>query len=230
MVIKTTTNLFEVLDQFDPINPLQLNALESLVRDYPYFHLVQPYLLKAIQQQKHEEFDKMLSQVAISTFDRSLIYSFLENDESSFNKKSEKTVLPIEEDISFEIKESEIKEVILPTTMRFSEWAHFLQTQKQEDKNKKMDEKFQLIDAFLAKEPGRFLPDIDEKNKEDLSELSWASSDELMTETLAKVFVKQKKYDKALQAYQILRLKYPEKNSFFADQIKTIKRLEKKKD
>ena len=57
MVIKTTTNLFEVLDQFDPINPLQLKALESLVRDYPYFHLVQPYLLKAIQQQKHEEFD-----------------------------------------------------------------------------------------------------------------------------------------------------------------------------
>jgi hypothetical protein len=51
-----------------------------------------------------------------------------------------------------------------------------------------------------------------------------------MTETLAKVFIKQKKYDKALQAYQILRLKYPEKNSFFADQIKTIKRLEKKKD
>ncbi|MGA1150123.1 MAG: hypothetical protein ACO3UL_03450, partial [Flavobacteriaceae bacterium] len=82
MVIKTTTNLFEVLDQFDPINPLQLNALESLVRVYPYFHLVQPYLLKAIQQQKHEKFDKMLSQVAISTFDRSLIYSFLENDES----------------------------------------------------------------------------------------------------------------------------------------------------
>ena len=60
--------------------------------------------------------------------------------------------------------------------------------------------------------------------------LAKVSTDELMTETLAKVFIKQKKYDKALQAYQILRLKYPEKNSFFADQIKTIKRLEKKKD
>jgi hypothetical protein len=46
-----------------------------------------------------------------------------------------------------------------------------------------------------------------------------------MTETLAKVFVKQKKFENALQAYQILSLKYPEKNSFFADQIKEIKRL-----
>ena len=51
-----------------------------------------------------------------------------------------------------------------------------------------------------------------------------------MTETLAKVFVKQQKYTKALQAYQILGLKYPEKNSFFVDQIKEIKRLQKLKD
>ena len=51
-----------------------------------------------------------------------------------------------------------------------------------------------------------------------------------MTETLAKLFVQQQKYDEALKAYGILRLKYPEKNSFFADQIKAIKRLKKQKD
>ena len=51
-----------------------------------------------------------------------------------------------------------------------------------------------------------------------------------MTETLAKVFVKQKKYVEALEAYSILGLKYPEKNSFFADQIKKIKKLHKNKD
>ena len=52
-----------------------------------------------------------------------------------------------------------------------------------------------------------------------------ASTDELMTETLAKVFVKQKKFINAIQAYQVLNLKYPKKNSFFADQIKKIKKL-----
>ena len=46
-----------------------------------------------------------------------------------------------------------------------------------------------------------------------------------MTETLAKVLMKQKKYNKALEAYQILGLKYPEKNSFFANQIKKIRKL-----
>ena len=47
-----------------------------------------------------------------------------------------------------------------------------------------------------------------------------------MTETLAKIYLQQKKYKKALYAYQILSLKYPEKNGFFANQIKTIKQLQ----
>ena len=71
----------------------------------------------------------------------------------------------------------------------------------------------------------RIDPDRNFLNTEDLSEKSLVSQDELMTETLAKVLMKQKKYDKALEAYQILRLKYPEKNSFFANQIKKIQKL-----
>jgi virulence-associated protein VapD len=48
----------------------------------------------------------------------------------------------------------------------------------------------------------------------------------LMTETLAKVYLEQKKYQKAIQAYEILILKYPEKISFFADRISDIKILQ----
>ena len=51
-------------------------------------------------------------------------------------------------------------------------------------------------------------------------------SDELMTETLAKLLVKQKKYKKAISAYKILSLKYPEKNVFFAGQIQKLKKLQ----
>nr|WP_237717485.1 hypothetical protein [Myroides injenensis] len=47
-----------------------------------------------------------------------------------------------------------------------------------------------------------------------------------MTETLAKIYLEQRKYQKAIQAYEILILKYPEKSSFFADQILDIKALQ----
>ena len=51
------------------------------------------------------------------------------------------------------------------------------------------------------------------------------NSEELMTESLAKILLRQKKYKKAIKAYKILSLKYPEKNVFFAGQIQKIKKL-----
>ncbi|MDR6843988.1 tetratricopeptide repeat protein [Flavobacterium granuli] len=88
------------------------------------------------------------------------------------------------------------------------------------DESKK--KKAELIDKFIETSPKIppikpgvvFTPNLD-LNKEDNSYL--------MTETLAKVYLEQKKYQKAIQAYEILILKYPEKSSFFADRIKDIK-------
>jgi tetratricopeptide (TPR) repeat protein len=48
----------------------------------------------------------------------------------------------------------------------------------------------------------------------------------MMTETLAKIYQKQGKYDKALEIYNTLRLKFPEKNAYFAA---LIEKLEKEK-
>lgn len=47
-----------------------------------------------------------------------------------------------------------------------------------------------------------------------------------MTETLARIYLEQKKYQKAIQAYEILILKYPEKSSLFANRILDIKKLQ----
>ncbi len=48
--------------------------------------------------------------------------------------------------------------------------------------------------------------------------------EDYMTETLAKVYIKQEKYNEAMKAYKILSLKYPEKISLFANQIKHLKK------
>jgi tetratricopeptide (TPR) repeat protein len=90
-----------------------------------------------------------------------------------------------------------------------------------EDKKKKID----LIDKFIETNPK--IPQID-KNAviATVSEPKIGNHSYLMTETLAKVYLEQKKYDKAIQAYQILILKYPEKSSFFADRISDIKNLQ----
>ena len=45
------------------------------------------------------------------------------------------------------------------------------------------------------------------------------------TETLAKIYVKQHRYDKALEIIEKLNLKYPKKNIYFADQIRFLQKL-----
>lgn len=90
--------------------------------------------------------------------------------------------------------------------------------------------KSKLIDRFIQDRP-RIIPTetTGKTNKKDDSpNLTGAfpqSSESLMTETLAKVYLQQKNYKKAIQAYKILILKNPEKSGFFADQIRAIEKL-----
>ena len=94
---------------------------------------------------------------------------------------------------------------------------------------KRPPSKDSVIDTFLDSNQ-KIQPQRKERNEVDLSKESLATDQELMTETLAKVLVQQKKYVKAIKAYSILSLKYPEKNSFFAARIENIKQLQKSKD
>ena len=92
-------------------------------------------------------------------------------------------------------------------------------TQKTGDQNK-------LIDKFIAASP-RINPSLYDSYT-DIAMDSVQENESLMTETLAHVYVEQKKYEKAITAFTILSLKYPEKSSFFAHQIQAVKKLQEK--
>ncbi|WP_428223423.1 tetratricopeptide repeat protein [Flavobacterium sp.] len=93
-----------------------------------------------------------------------------------------------------------------------------------EEKAPLKDTKMDLIDKFIETNP-KIAP-----VKDNIPPPSYIAkkpdSPYLMTETLAKIYLEQKKYTKAIQAYEILILKYPEKSSLFADRILDIKELQ----
>ena len=102
------------------------------------------------------------------------------------------------------------------------------QEDKVSDKGLDKEEKFNLIDEFIANSP-KITPAPKNSPSRNLAKENQVSTDELMTETLAKVYLAQKNYKKAIQAYNILILKNPEKSGFFADQIRAIKKLQENK-
>jgi len=83
--------------------------------------------------------------------------------------------------------------------------------------------KFELIDNFIASNP-KIVPKKTPLNANFLKD-NEVPQESLMTATLARVYLEQKNYKKAIQAYKILILKNPEKSSFFADQIREIETL-----
>jgi len=89
-----------------------------------------------------------------------------------------------------------------------------------EEKKRKLD----LIDKFIENNP-KITP-IAKDAPISAVDVITEDTSHLMTETLARVYLEQKKYSKAIQAYEILILKYPEKSSFFANRISDIKILQ----
>ena len=93
-----------------------------------------------------------------------------------------------------------------------------------------------LIDSFLesnSKDVKTDMPQIEGFSKktegtsfEEEGEVAIRPLDKsYFTETLARIYVKQKRYDKALQIIKNLSLKYPEKNIYFADQLRFLEKL-----
>jgi hypothetical protein len=86
-----------------------------------------------------------------------------------------------------------------------------------------------LIDKFIMANP-RIEPSRDktEKPVEDISKQFVEEKEGFVTETLARIYVGQGYYSKAIDIYEKLSLKFPEKSSYFATQIEKVKDLIKK--
>ncbi|QRE26952.1 tetratricopeptide repeat protein, partial [Flavobacterium psychrophilum] len=111
-------------------------------------------------------------------------------------------------------------------THSFQEWLQLakikpiIREENQISENN-LSSKLEIIDKFIETNPK-----ISPAKKDTLTPVITIKTEDnsyLMTETLAKVYLEQKKYSKAIQAYEILILKYPEKITFFADRISDIK-------
>jgi tetratricopeptide (TPR) repeat protein len=117
-----------------------------------------------------------------------------------------------------------------------TDYVAYLLQQEEEDPMEEDDKQLpkshgdELIDGFIRDSGGEFklIPDspddvMPEPKGPDIS----LSDDEdgCFTETLAKIYIKQHRYDKALEIIRKLYLKNPKKNSYFADQIRFLEKL-----
>ena len=198
MVKKDKVAYSKILKAFDPNDKKTSLILREVLNEYPFFQSASAYYLKTLKAQKKESFEELLPKTAILTYNRSILRKWIfEKNEYSIDEN-----LPIIEKYTF------------------LDWFDKINESKSS-----LNSKIDIIDNFIKNSPKisidkKYIPTSEFKIDTNLK-------DDLITETLAKIYISQEKYNKAIKAYKILSLKYPKKSSFFADQIEKIKNLKK---
>ena len=236
MVTKSSKNFINLISNFDPKNVNQKKELESIIFEYPYFQLAHAIYLKSLKIQDQFNFDLILKKTAILSSRRKMIFNWINDNENNLFKIQKRTKKIKTKGSPPQVSQLEgtsnlNKSKEEEQRMLFVDWVMSYTNSKKENENRPLESKIEIIDSFLEKNPK--IPKSKEKGNADdflnLASDNKFNKSELMTETLAKIYVKQQKFKEALYAYRILSLKYPEKSSLFANQIKKLQKKQNKK-
>jgi hypothetical protein len=82
----------------------------------------------------------------------------------------------------------------------------------------------EIIDTFIKNEPQIRAPKVEQINNENKAKKSAEDHNDLVSETLAAIYIEQMLYHKAIDTYEKLSLKFPEKSRYFADLIQSLEK------
>ena len=185
---------------------IALELVKKIINEYPYFVSARILELDILKTTNQKGYKHALHTCALQTTQRNVLYQHLKNLADSVKNDKQQITVPNENNLH-----------------SFLEWLELM-----DDKTTvRTPSKFDWIDDFLAQN-AKINPTKNTASNRNLYKQNPLSKNEIMTETLAHLYWKQKKYEEAKKAFKILSLKYPEKSSLFADCIKQIKLEEPK--
>ncbi len=216
----TKEEFHKMMDRPFELTQEETHSITKLIEKYPYFQTARLLSLRGIKEHATAKYDESLKKAAAYSTDRTLLFDYISHKKTILKEAEE---VKTKEDLpSTKTDSTKSVEFNKNELHSFSEWLkHSIPS------SNKQNDTFSTIDRFIELNP-KFSPVKERQENVDIAVNSITENQNLITETLAKIYVEQKKYDKAIQAFKILSLKYPEKSSFFANQIDAIKKLDKK--
>jgi hypothetical protein len=223
-----------------PFDEKTLSDLQCLTEEYPYFQTAQLLYTLNLHTNKDSHFNAELRKSACYAGDRRKLFYLVEDEffsrmiDENQEKKDDIIANTSFDLIDFFLAEKaedmkEKEENPDAPIVSTDYMSYFLSEEAQKQEIETIPLQYQeTIDKFLEKDE-KFSLKIELKNKDEeeiLSpDLTIVNKDDFFSETLAKIYLKQKKYAKALEIIRKLSLHYPEKSLYFADQIRFLEKL-----
>jgi len=242
-------DLTRLINHPEQMDKETLYDLRSLLALYPYYQTARLLMLHNLYLLHDPTFDEELRRAAIYITDRKVIFNLVEaahyklrrmqNDNAKENKTDEgnRTISLIDnflDSIPAADDDTEKNKKRKPTAADAAvDYVAYLIDNEGEDEQPQADGMPQmkgqnLIDNFINNDNGKiqlkeepeYVPQIDESQEGEEN-----NDEECFTETLAKIYIKQGRYEKALEIIRRLNFNYPKKNGYFADQMRFLEKL-----
>ena len=218
-------------DQLDEADLLPLRRIEAV---YPWFSIGRSLLLQCLYQIDSPDFESELLWTSLTSSDRKHLYELLHAYKSSLTEtETEDTFQLIDAFLESKGELSANEDTLIErssVSIDYLSWSKNQKEKKEKKEKKEEDEPLlsnhDLIDDYLAQEKKE--PNVPKSTKAVLKPTIVDKNEDeevCLTETLAQIYIKQGRYDRALQIIRKLSLHNPTKNAFFADQIDYLEKL-----
>ena len=246
-------DIANLINHPENLNKETLYDLRSMLSLYPYYQPARILLLQNLFLLHDPTFDDELRRAAVYISDRHILFKLVEDAHYQLipeQKKAEKQSITInaetttEEDRTTSLidtfleqipeeedttQETEGRRKPTPADATVDYVAYLLESESKQNEDITPQLRGQeLIDDFIYNEGGKITLQDETEYEPEENEHNEAAENEdtgYFTETLARIYIKQGRYSKALEIIRRLNLVYPKKNRYFADQIRFLEKL-----
>lgn len=247
-------SIAELIAHPERLNKDTLHGLRELVAKYPYYQVARLLFLKNLFLLHDPLFGEELRKASIYLPDRRVLFKMVEGDnyeiqptplhkeEPKSQDQGDRTQSLIDDFLRTAVVDEQDSSSQTPhrkptAADATGDYAAFLlqlddaEPTEEVDNAGPTDRSSELIDDFIEKKTDRiqlqetpqYKPEIQEDGKEGGTDDG--AEDGYLTMTLAKIYIKQQRYEKALEIIRKVNLNNPKKSSYFADQIRFLQKL-----
>ena len=243
-------SLTELIEHPERLSKETLYPLRELVAKYPCFHSARLLFLQNLFLLHDPSFGEELRRAAVCLPDRKVLFSLIEADNYKLKPNAAKkplrtpqqqpagdrTATLIDDFLRTSDEPLMPQHRLTPAEAAVDYTAFLLQMDdivpnpsQQKDTKPGQSRTGSIIDNFIQntsdgiqlQEEVEYVPDTDSSGEE----ASNGGEESFFTMTLAKIYIKQGRYEKALEIIRKVNLNNPKKNSYFADQIRFLQKL-----
>ena len=233
-----------IINNPQSINDNDIELLSSMVDAYPYFTVAQVLLAVGYNLKEDKKLNRQLRFAAAISPDRNALRHLLAESKDKketcdlpdeFGNERQQTLETIvipeidlsksQEELSKEMALLEEKRKSLDELKSLIEQRIIELEREKENVNKeeKVLSKTEIIDKFIAENPQISRPKQEFYNPMIVAQTSVIDRENIISETLATIYLNQGYVEKAISVYQKLSLKNPEKSVYFAELIEKAK-------